>query len=91
MGGQGEVQPGSTPSGHTGELTSPVLPWLTLLASADQSDVQAVIQELPYNHQSLPSYTAATCPSHQAINVLCGDHYMGVVTLLLGVRIWEKT
>jgi len=25
----GEVEPGSTPSGHTGELPSPVLPWLT--------------------------------------------------------------
>jgi len=27
--GLGEVEPGSTPSGHTGELPSPVLPWLT--------------------------------------------------------------
>jgi len=27
--GLGEVQPGSTPSRHTGELPSPVLPWLT--------------------------------------------------------------
>jgi len=27
--GPGEVQPGSTPSGHTGELPSPVLPRLT--------------------------------------------------------------
>jgi len=27
--GQGEVQPGSTPSGHTAELPSPVLLWLT--------------------------------------------------------------
>ena len=27
--GLGEVQPGSTPSGHTAELPSPVLPWLT--------------------------------------------------------------
>jgi len=27
--GQGEVEPGSTPSGHTGELPSPVLTGLT--------------------------------------------------------------
>ena len=27
--GLGEVEPGSTPSSHTGELPSPVLPWLT--------------------------------------------------------------
>ena len=27
--GLGEVQPGSTPSGHTDELPSSVLPWLT--------------------------------------------------------------
>jgi len=27
-GGLGEVEPGSTPSDHTGELPSPVLPWL---------------------------------------------------------------
>ena len=27
--GLGEVQPGSTPSGHTAELPSPVLPGLT--------------------------------------------------------------
>jgi len=27
--GLGEVEPGSTPSGHTGELSSPVLPGLS--------------------------------------------------------------
>jgi len=27
--GLGEVQPGSSPSGHAAELPSPVLPWLT--------------------------------------------------------------
>ena len=32
----GELQPGFTPSGHTGELPSPVLPQLTLLTSGGQ-------------------------------------------------------
>ena len=34
--GLGEVQPGSTPPGYTGELPSPVLPQLTLLTSGGQ-------------------------------------------------------
>jgi len=48
MGGLGEVQPGSTPSGHTDELDSPVLLQLTqVLVSGAQSE--AVIQQFPYN------------------------------------------
>jgi len=48
-GGLGEMQPGSTSSSHTGRLPSPVLPQLTVLASGGQLEVQAVIQQFPYN------------------------------------------
>ena len=44
--GLGEVQPGSTPSGHTAELPSPVLLWLT--QCLPQVVNQAVIQQFPY-------------------------------------------
>ena len=39
--GLGEVEPGSTPSSHTGELPD------SALASGDQSVVQAVTQQFP--------------------------------------------
>jgi len=44
-----EVQPGSTPSGHTGESPSPLAPRADLVLSpAAQSVVQVVTQQLPY-------------------------------------------
>ena len=45
------MEPGSTPSVHTGELPSLVLLWLTVLASGDQSVVQAVTQQFPYTKE----------------------------------------
>jgi len=52
--GLGEMQPGSTPSGRTGELPSPVLPWLTQgLPQMITSVVQAVTQQVPYTNLPL--------------------------------------
>jgi len=48
--GLGGVQPGSTPSGHSGEIVFTCAPAAdSALASGGQSEVQAVIQQLPYN------------------------------------------
>ena len=47
--GLGGVQPGSTPSGHSGEIAFTCAPAAdSALASDSQSVVQAVIQQLPY-------------------------------------------
>jgi len=44
-----QVQPGSTPSGHTGELPSPVLPGLQwVLSPGTQPVVEAMTQQLPH-------------------------------------------
>ena len=52
-----EVQPGSTPSGHTAELPSPVLPGMTgsFPQVPNQWFIQAVTQQFPYSdhHQLL--------------------------------------
>ena len=45
----GEVEPGSTPSDHTGEVAFTCAPMADLvLASGGQSEVQAMIQQFPY-------------------------------------------
>jgi len=50
------MEPGSTPSGYTGELLSPLLQQLTqcdqVLASGDQSEVQAMIQQFLYKQDN---------------------------------------
>ena len=49
-GGLGEVQPGSTPSGHSGEIAFTCSPMAdSVLASGGQSEVQAMIQQFPYS------------------------------------------
>ena len=48
--GLGEVEPGSTPSGHSGEIAFTCPPAAeSALASGGQSEVQAVIQLFPYS------------------------------------------
>jgi len=43
------VEPGSTPSGHSGEIAFTCAPAAdSVLASGGQSEVQAVIQQFPY-------------------------------------------
>ena len=43
------LQPGSTPSGHSGEIVFTCAPAAdSALASGGQSEVQAVIQQFPY-------------------------------------------
>ena len=52
--GLGEGEPGSTPSGHSGELAFTCAPAAdSVLASGGQSEVQAVIQQFPYTSESL--------------------------------------
>jgi len=47
--GLGGVQPGSTPSGHSGEIAFTCAPAAdSVLASGGQSEVQAMIQQFPY-------------------------------------------
>ena len=47
--GLGGLQPGSTPSGHSGEIAFTCAPAAdSALASGGQSEVQAVIQQFPY-------------------------------------------
>jgi len=47
--GLGEVQPGSTPSGHSGEIAFTCAPAAaSALTSGGQSEVQAVIQQFPH-------------------------------------------
>ena len=47
--GLGGVEPGSTPSGHSGEIAFTCAPAAdSALASGGQSEVQAVIQLFPY-------------------------------------------
>jgi len=47
--GLGGVQPGSTPSGHSGEIAFTCAPVAdSALTSGGQSEVQAVIQQFPY-------------------------------------------
>ena len=51
--GLGGVQPGPTPSGHSGEVAFTCAPVAdSALASGGQSEVQAVIQRFPYRSQS---------------------------------------
>ena len=50
------MEPGSTPSDHTGEGNSPVLMADSVLASGDQSVVQAVIQQFPYRTICLEAF-----------------------------------
>jgi len=48
--GLGEVEPGSTPSGHSREIAFTCAPAAdSALASGGQSEVQAMIQLFPYN------------------------------------------
>lgn len=47
--GLGGVEPGSTPSGHSGEIVFTCAPAAnSALASGGQSELQAVIQQFPY-------------------------------------------
>ena len=47
--GLGRVEPGSTPSGHSGEIAFTCAPAAdSALASGGQSEVQAMIQQFPY-------------------------------------------
>jgi len=49
--GPGGVQSGSTPSHHSGEIAFTCAPAAdSVLASGGQSEVQAVIQQFPYNN-----------------------------------------
>ena len=46
------MQPASTPSGHSGEIAFTCAPVAdSALASGGQSEVQAVIQQLPYTDE----------------------------------------
>jgi len=46
------MEPGSTPSGHSGEIAFTCAPAAaSALASGGQSDVQALIQQFPYTQQ----------------------------------------
>jgi len=48
--GLGGVEPGSTPSGHSGEIAFTCAPAAdSALTSGGQSEVQAVIQQFPYS------------------------------------------
>ena len=48
--GLGGVEPGFTPSGHLGEIVFTCAPAAdSALASGGQSEVQAMIQQFPYN------------------------------------------
>ena len=45
------MEPGSTPSGHSGEIVFTCAPAAdSALASGGQSEVQAVIQQFPYKY-----------------------------------------
>ena len=47
--GLGGMEPGSTPSGHSGEIAFTCAPAAdSALTSGGQSEVQAVIQQFPY-------------------------------------------
>jgi len=49
--GLGGGEPGSTPSGHSGEIAFTCAPAAdSALASGGQSEVQAVIQQFPYTY-----------------------------------------
>jgi len=53
------VQPGSTPSGHSGEIAITCAPVAdSALASSGQSEVQAMIQQFPYRHTEVLQPTA---------------------------------
>jgi len=48
------VQPGFTPSGHSGEIAFTCAPAAdSALASGGQSEVQALIQQFPHNTEVL--------------------------------------
>ena len=48
------MQPGSTPSGHSGEIAFTCAPAAdSVPASGGQSEVQAVIQQFPYSQEML--------------------------------------
>ena len=52
--GLGGVQPGFTPSGHSGEIAFTCAPAAdSALASGGQSEVQALIQQFPHNTEVL--------------------------------------
>ena len=51
MGSRRGEEPGSTPSGHSGEIAFTCAPAAdSVLASAGQSEVQAVIQQFAYTN-----------------------------------------
>ena len=51
--GLGGVEPGSIPSGHSGEIAFTCAPAAdSALASGGQSEVQAMIQQIPYSKKT---------------------------------------
>ena len=52
--GLGGVEPGSTPSSHSGEIAFTCAPAAdSALASSGRSEVQAMIQQFPYNLETI--------------------------------------